>query len=89
MEWMSRRSPSLIAAVPVVLAMAVLAAACSSTPQASTAPSRSAAPSTGGGGGVPAVPATLDFTAPKLGGGTLNGADYAGQDTAIWFWAPW
>ncbi len=88
MGWMSRRSPSLIAGLPVILAMAVLAAACSSTPEAATVPSRSTAPATGASPGS-AVPATLDFTAPRLGGGTLNGADYAGHDTAIWFWAPW
>ncbi|MGI8427403.1 MAG: hypothetical protein ACR2FO_08690 [Actinomycetota bacterium] len=31
----------------------------------------------------------LDFQAPKLGGGVVNGADFAGQDLALWFWAPW
>ena len=31
----------------------------------------------------------LDFQAPKLGGGTVNGSDFAGQDVAMWFWAPW
>jgi hypothetical protein len=36
-----------------------------------------------------AVPEVLDFSAPKLGGGTVNGAVYAKADVAIWFWAPW
>jgi len=31
----------------------------------------------------------LEFSAPKLGGGTVDGADYLGSDLAIWFWAPW
>jgi hypothetical protein len=31
----------------------------------------------------------LDFQAPKLGGGTVNGSDFAGKDVAMWFWAPW
>jgi len=31
----------------------------------------------------------LDFRAPKLGGGLVNGNDFAGQDLALWFWAPW
>jgi hypothetical protein len=50
---------------------------------------------TSGAGGPPATSASpdvaelLDFTAPVLGGGTLRGADYAGKDVAIWFWAPW
>jgi hypothetical protein len=31
----------------------------------------------------------LRFTAPRLGGGQIRGAEYAGRDVAIWFWAPW
>lgn len=31
----------------------------------------------------------LDFTAPKLGGGQVVGSEFAGQNVAIWFWAPW
>ncbi len=31
----------------------------------------------------------LDFRAPNLRGGTVNGSDFAGQDVAMWFWAPW
>jgi hypothetical protein len=42
----------------------------------------------GQGGGRP-TPEVLRFSAPKLGGGTLEGADYSGRDVAIWFWAPW
>ena len=34
-------------------------------------------------------PEVLDFEAPLLGGGTIRGADLAGQDVAFWFWAPW
>lgn len=37
---------------------------------------------------IPA-PGELRFTAPRLGGGQINGAEYAGRDVAIWFWAPW
>ena len=39
-------------------------------------------------GGVD-VPRALRFTAPALGGGTIDGADFAGHDLAMWFWAPW
>lgn len=35
------------------------------------------------------VPRELRFVAPKLGGGQVRGAEYAGRDVAIWFWAPW
>lgn len=40
--------------------------------------------------GAPAeVPRELRFTAPRLGGGTIRGADFASQDLVMWFWAPW
>ena len=31
----------------------------------------------------------LEFTAPKLGGGQVEGSEFQGSDLAIWFWAPW
>jgi hypothetical protein len=35
------------------------------------------------------VPVVLDFTGPRAGGGgEVKGADYAGQDVAIWFFNP-
>ncbi len=34
------------------------------------------------------VPEALQFTAPLVGGGEFNGADYAGKPTVFWFWAP-
>ncbi|HEX6262022.1 MAG TPA: hypothetical protein VF097_04160 [Actinomycetota bacterium] len=37
----------------------------------------------------PPVPRELRFTAPALGGGAIDGAEYAGSDLVIWFWAPW
>jgi ABC-type glycerol-3-phosphate transport system substrate-binding protein len=75
--------PGLVRRLAAALvALALGAAACS---QAGT---------TAGGGPPststsPGVAELLDFTAPALGGGTLRGADYAGKDVAIWFWAPW
>jgi hypothetical protein len=35
------------------------------------------------------VAEVLDFEAPLLGGGTLDGESLAGRDVAFWFWAPW
>lgn len=35
------------------------------------------------------VPPELRFTVPRLGGGTVRGADFAGHDLVMWFWAPW
>ncbi len=31
----------------------------------------------------------LDFSVPALGGGQIEGADLAGRDVVLWFWAPW
>lgn len=39
--------------------------------------------------GAATVPASLDFAAPALGGGTFEGASLAGNDVILWFWAPW
>ena len=35
------------------------------------------------------LPRELAFTAPRLSGGTIRGATYAGRDLVVWFWAPW
>lgn len=80
-----RRSPRWASVVPfaVAVAIGVLAASCTSGPPPGS-------PSTVTSGTPSATMAeVLDFTAPRLGGETVEGADYAGKDTAIWFWAPW
>ena len=35
-----------------------------------------------------AVPDSLAFTAPRVGDGTINMADFAGKPVLLWFWAP-
>ncbi len=35
-----------------------------------------------------AVPDSLAFTAPRVGGGTIDLAQYAGTPVLLWFWAP-
>ncbi len=82
-------------------AAAVLLGACGSddAPVASsqTAPSEPVAdagvstpgPGATDGVAVDGVPEFLDFTAPDLDGSQIVGADYAGQDLVLWFWAPW
>lgn len=34
------------------------------------------------------VPASLQFSAPLVGGGTFDGASVAGAPVVFWFWAP-
>lgn len=38
---------------------------------------------------APANAAALDFTARRLGGGTIDGIQLAGGDVVLWMWAPW
>jgi len=78
----------------IAAASAFVVAACGATPAPQRAepapPSRSSEPETGLTGVSPVqVPEILRFEAPLLGGGVLHGADFAGSDVAIWFWAPW
>lgn len=37
---------------------------------------------------VPAAPDALQFSAPLVGGGTLDLTQFAGRTVALWFWAP-
>jgi hypothetical protein len=94
---MPRARPFLLALTGAALVLA--GAACSADPVGS--PSSPSVPSTGapdpqapvrdgGASSAPAEPAeVLRFTAPRLGGGTVDGHDLAGRDVAFWFWAPW
>jgi hypothetical protein len=52
--------------------------------------SDASAPATTDGVGEPAavVPASLQFSAPLVGGGTFDGASVAGAPVVFWFWAP-
>jgi hypothetical protein len=65
----------------------------SPTPVGTTAPPRGESPGPDGQGGDAGAdrptPEVLRFSAPELGGGTVDGQDYSGRDVAIWFWAPW
>ena len=55
---------------------------------ATTTDAPATAPTTGGDAAVE-VPDELDFVAPDVRGGQVVGAELAGQDLVIWFWAPW
>lgn len=40
-------------------------------------------------GGDPGSENAATFTAEQLGGGELSSSSFSGQDTVLWFWAPW
>ena len=64
----------------LVAATVVLATACG--PGAPDAASTAGEAATG-------TAQALDFSAPLVGGGQLEGGDLAGRDVVLWFWAPW
>lgn len=37
----------------------------------------------------PTAPEILKWSAPLIGGGTINMADFTGQQVLLWFWAPY
>lgn len=81
--------------------LALGAAACSASSDADDGSAPGAAgritsqpPTTEPGGGAGSSPDgdvadVLRFSAPRLGGGSIEGEDYSGRDVAFWFWAPW
>jgi hypothetical protein len=94
-------------AVASGLGLALLLAACASSPDGGTPQSPPSAAPTSPSPAVTTsrpppsptvftsfvpgteVPVVLDFTGPRAGrGGEVVGADYAGQDVAIWFFNP-
>ena len=94
----SVKHPSKLARLSVIVgAVALVGVACSSSrtdvadPPSATGvpPSATAVPPSESVAGPVPVPEVLDFSAPRLGGGAVEGSDYAGKDLAIWFWAPW
>ncbi len=84
---------STLARPSVVLgALATVAVACSSVTgiiDTSPTPPAPGSPSVAGPESPDQISGVLDFSAPRVGGGAVDGADYTGKDLAIWFWAPW
>lgn len=63
-----------------------------STPDASetvTSSEAAPAPEADVASSLPANAAALDFTARRLDGGTIDGAQLAGGPVVLWMWAPW
>ena len=76
-------TPSSVGAAAPATAPPAQTAASSSPASATTA-----APASASAAGSVKVSKVLTFSAPKLGGGTLEGASLAGKPVAFWFWAP-
>jgi hypothetical protein len=89
------RKRTTFAGIAIAL-VAVVGAACSTgeddaggpTVGATTAEPGSS-PTAGDGERPPKTAEVLRFSAPELGGGTIEGEDFSGRDVAFWFWAPW
>lgn len=54
----------------------------------STDTTAAGAPATDAAAPAPAAPEALQFTAPLVGGGTIDFTQFAGRTVALWFWAP-
>ena len=62
-----------------------MSAACSdASTDDGAAPTTAASATTGA-----AAPSALAFSAPTVGGDTLDLSTYAGKTVAFWFWAPY
>jgi hypothetical protein len=60
------------------------------TDPTATAPTAPVAPREDAGDGADAAAlGPFDFVADAVGGGQVVGADFAGSETVVWFWAPW
>jgi hypothetical protein len=55
---------------------------------AAEAPATASAATTASASATQSVPDSLAFTAPRVGGGTIDLAQYAGTPVLLWFWAP-
>lgn len=73
------------AAEPAPATAAPSATDATTPPESSTA----ATPAPTDGSVDAAVPEALDFSAPLVGGGTIELGASAGRPVLLWFWAPW
>jgi hypothetical protein len=67
-----------------IAALLVLAAGCGSSDPPSVDPATTSGTAVGS-----AAPQALAFSAPAVGGGTIDVSTYAGRAVAFWFWAPY
>jgi len=79
-----------VAVASVCIAILLTAGSCARNPSAPSGPDVRS-------GGTPPpqaseqlpLPKQLDFNGERIGGGTISGSDFAGQDVVLWLWAPW
>jgi len=72
--------------ITVVLLSAALLGACG--PDPASGPAGAPAAQTPVGSASEVTPEALRFTAPLVGGGTLDASTLADRPTVFWFWAP-
>ncbi|MBW6439714.1 TlpA family protein disulfide reductase [Actinoplanes hulinensis] len=92
-----RRASRVPRLVLIMLATALAATGCGTTPDASPAPATSSGPVTSSGPAATAtakaeavaVPKSLSFTGTTLAGEKFDAAGLAGRPAILWFWAPW
>ena len=84
---------SRIATAAVALGLTVAACGAGDDADDSAAAVETVAPPVDAGSeassaGTDAVPALMQFSAPLVGGGSLDAATLANKPTAFWFWSP-
>ena len=84
-----------VGTVVVLAGLALVAAGCGGGDDGAQSGGAQSGGAQSGGAQPPASapaearPAAFAFSAPALGGGTVEGSDYADTGVALWFWAPW
>lgn len=77
------------ATVSVALLLSACATKPSATPTSSPTTTPTATPTVTPTRTTRTVPEIWRFDASLVGGGTIDGADLAGDKVAVWLWAPW
>ncbi|MEP7202321.1 MAG: hypothetical protein ABI894_06915 [Ilumatobacteraceae bacterium] len=87
---MQRRAGYLLLCTLAVVGLSACgdSASSSDSPDRQSTSSIPATPSSDADPNAAAVPDALAFSAPGVGGGTIDLAAYAGKPVLLWFWAP-
>jgi ABC-type uncharacterized transport system auxiliary subunit len=83
-------APTRLVRLAAAMALALVLAACASKAAPSAqAPGTAAQAATATVAPATQPPAILQFKAPLVAGGALDGTTFTGKPVAFWFWAPW